>query len=312
MGVSRSRVSEILNVLEREGLVVRVKVGNQYLVKLLEAGGTLVPSAFRSLKIGIVWSSEYPFLTIFAKRVREKLGTSLHVTVFTSSLQATKSLVLGDVELALTPTITQAHFYLAFRNFKIIGGGAHGGSAVMVRENTASDYTYSSELSTMDLIRLLSVSEGIIYPTEATRYFRNPEEMLRAASLGLAKYAVVWHPLYRELKNFNYRVLVKGIELDIPYCCTLAASNVIPGETRHTLSNLYKESLEAYSKTPERWADWYALQVGIPRDVIIDGIREYRINTHLDKKELLKYFSKVPVKLPDMNALVGDIIEVAD
>lgn len=38
--ISRSRVSEILDELEREGLISRVKVGNQYLVKLLDFRGT--------------------------------------------------------------------------------------------------------------------------------------------------------------------------------------------------------------------------------------------------------------------------------
>ncbi|MEM2005618.1 MAG: hypothetical protein QXK83_06035 [Zestosphaera sp.] len=310
LGLSRSRVSEVLSTLEREGLIARVKVGNQYLVKLLETQGTAASSVLKSLKIGVVWSSEYPFLTVFAKRVREKLNISLNVVVFASSLQATKSLVLGDVALALSPAITQVHFYLAFRNFKIVGGGAYGGSAVMTRGDIVSDYMYSSELSTMDLIRSLVVGEGIIPATEVTtRYFRSPEEVIKAASTGLVKYAVVWHPLYRRLQSMGYKALVKGEELDIPYCCTLAVSNIIPSEIRHKLGNLYRESLETYSKTPERWIEWYALQVGIPRDMVIDGIREYGINPHLDKKELLRYFNKVPIKLPDMNALAGEILE---
>lgn len=60
--------------------------------------------------MGLVWSSEYPFLTIFAKKVKEKLNAIIKTVVFTSSIQATRALVLGDLELALTPAITQIHF----------------------------------------------------------------------------------------------------------------------------------------------------------------------------------------------------------
>jgi predicted transcriptional regulator len=309
--ISRSRVSEILGELEREGLISRVKVGNQYLIKLLDFRGE-PPSRLRVFHVGLVWSSEYPFLTIFAKKVKEELNAIIKIVVFTSSIQATKALVLGDLELALTPTITQLHFYSAFKNFRIIGGGAYGGSKVLVKDSASAHTTYSSELSTMDLVRSLSMREGIIPADTLTRYFRSPEEILKAISAEAVKYAVVWHPIYRRLERAGYREVLRSEDLEVMYCCTLAASTVVPEETRRVLSKVYRESLEEYRKAPERWVDWYSLQVGIPRDVVLDGVREYKVNPVLNKVELRKYAGKIPVEIPSADTVLNEVLETEE
>ncbi|MEO3993947.1 MAG: hypothetical protein QN229_06575 [Desulfurococcaceae archaeon TW002] len=308
---SKSRVSEILSELEREGLVTRVKVGNQYLVKLLDFSSEPTGN-LKTLRVGVVWSSEYPFLSVFAKRVKEELNTVIKISVFTSSIQATKALVLGDLELALTPTVTQLYFYAAFKNFKIIGGGAYGGSKVLVKDSVNLHTTYSSELSTMDLVRSLTMREGIIPSDTLTKYFKSPEEILKAAYTGVAKYVVVWHPIYKKLEEIGYREVLRSEELGVMYCCTLAASNTVPKEMRQMLGKVYRESLEEYRKAPEKWVEWYALQVGIPRDLIADSLREYKVNPFLSKTELYKYASKIPIEIPSINTLLNEILEIEE
>lgn len=305
---SRSRISEILSELEREGLVTRVRVGNQYLVKLLDFSSESI-SKPKILRVGIVWSSEYPFLSLFAKKAKEELGIDIKISVFASSTQATRALVLGDLELALSPAITQLYFYSAFRNFKLIGGGAYGGSKVLVRDSVDAYTVYSSELSTMDLVRSLVMKKEIIPADASTKYFRNPEEILKAAYAGTARYAVVWHPIYRMLEEIGYREVLRSEELGVTYCCTLAASNVVPRETRRALSRIYRESLEEYVKAPEKWVEWYALQAGIQRDVIVDGLREYRVNPSLSKAELYRYASRIPVEVPNISAILDEVLE---
>ncbi|MEM4032465.1 MAG: hypothetical protein QW501_03060 [Zestosphaera sp.] len=308
---SRSRVSEVLSELEREGLVTRVRVGSQYLVKLLDFSGEPV-GRLKTLHVGIVWSSEYPFLSLFAKKVKEKLNAVIKISVFASSVQATKALVLGDLELALTPAITQLYFYAVFKDFKMIGGGAYGGSKVLVKDSVNAHTTYSSELSTMDLVRSLTTREGIIPTDTLTKYFRSPEEILKAAYTGAAKYVVVWHPIYRRLEEIGYREVLRSEELGVTYCCTLAASNTVPKEMRRALSRIYRESLEEYVKAPEKWVEWYALQVGIPRDVVADSLKEYRVNPSLSRVELYRYASRIPIEIPSINTILGDLLEVEE
>ncbi|MCS7097718.1 MAG: GntR family transcriptional regulator [Candidatus Methanomethyliaceae archaeon] len=301
--ISRSRVSEILSELEREGLVTRIKMGNQYLIKLLDS--PIKEEKLRDLKIGIVWSSEYPFLSTFAKRVKEKLNIIITPIVFTNSIQATKALVLRDVDLALTPTITQLYFYAIFKNFKIIGGGAYGGCKVLVKDSIPLNNLYSSELSTMDLVRFLAIREKILPQNLNTWYFRNPGELINASSRGLVKYAIVWHPIYKKLESYGYRELLRGEELELQYCCTLAASNSIPIDLRKSLAELYRSSLEEYVKAPENWMDWYAIRTGIPRDVLMNGVKEYKINPYLDENQIINYASKASIKIPDVNSIVS-------
>lgn len=309
--ISRSRVSEILSELEQEGLVTRVRVGNQYLIKLLDLDKERVTKP-KILRVGVVWSSEYPFLSLFAKRVKKELNAVLEVSVFTNSIQATKALVLGDLELVLAPTITQLHFYSAFKNFKIIGGGAYGGSKILVKDSVSTQTVYSSELSTMDLVRALSIREGLVPADALTKYFRKPEEVFKAASTGSVKYAVVWHPIYKKLEELGYREILRSEELDVTYCCTLAASSIVPRETRYVLSRLYKNSLEEYRKAPEKWVEWYALQVGIPRDIVVGSVKEYKVNPFINKTELYKYANKIPIEIPSIGNILDEVLEVED
>lgn len=300
--ISRSRVSEVLSELEHEGLIARIKMGNQYLVKLLKF--PIKEEKLKALKIGIIWSSEYPFLSIFVKKAKEKLDVIITPIIFTNSIQATKALVLGDVDLALSPIITQLYFHAIFKNFKIIGGGAYGGCKVLVKDSISLNNLYSSELSTMDLIRCLAIEENILPQNLTTYYFRSPEELINASLRGMVKYAIVWHPIYKKLEVYGYRELLKGEELELQYCCTLAASNSIPVDLRKSLAELYRRSLEEYIKSPEAWIDWYALITGIPKDVLVSGTKEYKINPYLDESQIIKYVNKASIRIPEVSSIV--------
>jgi len=303
INASKSRVSEVLKLLEVEGLISRVRVGNQYLIKLLDVSSSQPKHRLSKLRVGIVWSSEYPFLTTFAKNLRNGLGVSLEVVTYLSAVQATKALALGEVDLALSPLITQLYFYVTFKTLKVIGGGAYGGSAVMVNPEVGDEVIYSSELSTMDLIRAIVASEERIHP-ERTGYFSSPEEALRLASLRKSKYMVVWHPLYRDLMKKGFKVFVKGEDLDVRYCCTLAASTTLPKEFRERLSRVYTSSLSEYVKNPERWVVWYSSSVGIPSDIVKSGLSEYRINEVVDEGGVREYVRKSKLAVPDVDLML--------
>ncbi len=303
INASKSRVSEVLKSLEIEGLISRVKVGNQYLIKLLDVSSSLPKPKLSRLRVGIVWSSEYPFLTTFAKKLRSELGVSLEVVTYLSAVQATKALALGEVDLALSPLITQLYFYVTFRTLKVIGGGAYGGSAIVVNPGVEDEVIYSSELSTMDLIRAIATYEELIHPIR-TGYFSSPEEALRIASLGKSKYMVVWHPLYKDLIKKGFKVVVKGEDLNVHYCCTLAASTTLPKDFREKLSKIYTSSLNEYVKNPERWVVWYSSSVGIPSDVVKNGLNEYRINEVIDEEGIRDYLRRSRLIIPDADLML--------
>ncbi|MEM1858107.1 MAG: MarR family transcriptional regulator, partial [Desulfurococcaceae archaeon] len=67
--VSKSRVSEVLRELEKEGLIQRVSVGRVNIVHIMPGAfrGAIERAKARELKLGIVYSSEYLFLGFFVK-----------------------------------------------------------------------------------------------------------------------------------------------------------------------------------------------------------------------------------------------------
>lgn len=306
LGVSKSWVSEILRELESCGLVVRAKVGNQYLVKAGE-GLTKRSRGERTLRLGLVWSSEYPFVAPFTKLLREELGYGLEILVYPSALSATWSLVRGDVDLALSPLITQLYAYALTKAVRVIGGGAYGGSAVMRCREREPDLIASSELSTMDVCRALAIKEGFLNPL-GTYYFSDPiGEVVKLASEGMIGGAVVWHPLTERLKALGFETLVECGDLGIRYCCTLAASTKLDEGLRERISITYAKALEKFARSPEDWIRWYSAKVGIEADVVKNGLKQYRVRAYVDKSEVLDMLRRVGVEVPDPSALVRAI-----
>mgnify|MGYP000335990636 CR=1 FL=1 len=87
LGASRSRVSEIVKELEKAGLVIRIRERGIQVVKLSHE---LREKKFsRILKLGIIWSSEYPFITPFAKFLEKEHNLRLDVIVYENGLDAT-------------------------------------------------------------------------------------------------------------------------------------------------------------------------------------------------------------------------------
>ena len=73
LNASKSRISEVLKILDAEGLIIKKKIGNQYLISLKKEYQISLKKEWRKvLRIAVVWSSEYPFLTTFAKKLSER------------------------------------------------------------------------------------------------------------------------------------------------------------------------------------------------------------------------------------------------
>jgi len=296
LGLSKSRVSEVLQELEDEGLIIRKRLGNQYLVKLISSPIKHLSS--RLIKLGIVWSSEYPFITPFIKNLKIKHGINTEVIVYESAVETVKALIRGELDLVLAPLITELHFYIAFRNLKIIGGGAYDGSAIIYNPRGEKDVIASSYLSTMDALRAITLRKGDV-TAEKTEYFTHPSDVKRLAFKERVKYLAVWHPLLKILSLKGFKEVIRPSELGMTYCCTLAASTALSYEYRKLLRQEYLDALNEFSRSPSRWFSWYSMKVGIPTDVVKDGWRTYKLNPDINGKELFKTVSAIGVSVPD-------------
>jgi predicted transcriptional regulator len=301
LGVSRSRVSEVLQRLEEEGIIVRRKLNNQYIVKLSEDVRTARQDT-RTLSIGVVWSSEYPFLAPFAKRLKRRAGIKLRVAIYRSALDAVSDLVRGEMQLALAPLVTEIYFYATFKNVRVVGGGAYGGAAILENPKGSDDLVVSSYLSTMDVLRSVAVSSSEI-DVSGTIYFKDPVKALSLAKRGRVKYFAVWHPLTKELMAYGFKPVARPEDYDLKYCCTLAVHAGLPADLIAIVKHEYEKALQDFIRNPTIWFDWYSQKVGIPVDVIREGWKSYKLNSVIDGNEIKKFLRLVGFRIPDPSSI---------
>ncbi len=301
LGVSRSRISEVLQRLEEEGIIIRRRLNNQYVLKLSEDTRTDYRDA-KSISIGIVWSSEYPFLAPFAKRLERKAGIRLRVVIYMNALETVSELVRGRIQLALAPLVTEIYFYTTFKNIRVIGGGAYGGAAILENSRSRDDLIVSSYLSTMDILRSVALGSGEI-DASGTLYFKDPVKALSLAKRGRAKYFTVWHPLTKELMTYGLKPVAKPEDYELRYCCTLAVHAGLPNDLIAKVKREYEGALRDFVRNPTTWFDWYSWKVGIPTDVIKEGWRFYRLNESIDRNEIMKFLRLVGFRVPDPSSI---------
>lgn len=274
VNASKSRVSEVLSELEKEGLIYRYSIGRSKIIYVNESALTEKreepSSTTRTLKLGIVYSSEYLFLGYFVKNLL-RYGINVEVVVFGDGLEATKMLANGGIDLALSPLVGQLYLYPTYRTYRIVLNGLYGGFRVLYKPGESA--VYSSMISTMDYIRYYIVKNKLIDARE-TRYFRNKSDVRALARKG--GYFVLWHPLYKELENAGFKPVLGPEDVQVNFCCTLAISNTVGEKLFKIVKKVYSESIAKYTKNPERYIEYYSAIVGINSSLLKSATKEYR------------------------------------
>lgn len=270
LGLSKSTVSEILSWLEVEKEVVRKKVsGRSYRVWLSKYSPEPVEGL---LRVGILKASEYPKVVAAA----DKVGAILRV--YDSSIDLTKDLVHGHVDMAASPFVTQAFFGVLMKTIKIIRKVAMNGSGIVFSESE-SKWWGCSEFSTMErnLRRYMEVKslEGNI------RYFKSPESMIN--SLDELRGIAIWEPYFTMIEGrkepFN-EVLGNFT------CCTLAV-NLAFSEINPDLMEEFLNEFDR-AKAGKKEAEMLSELIGFPADIIRKSFESYifDLEQSLTKKEL--------------------------
>ena len=268
--LSKSTVSEILSWLEGEREVVRRRVsGKSYRVWLSKYSPEPVEGL---LRVGILKASEYPKVVAAAEKVNAV------VRVYDSSIDLTKDLVHGHVDMAASPFVTQAFFGVLMKTIKIIRKVAMNGSGIVFSESE-SKWWGCSEFSTMErnLRRYMEIKslEGNI------RYFKSPESMIN--SLDELRGIAIWEPYFTMIEGrkepFN-EVLGNFT------CCTLAV-NLAFSEINPDLMEEFLNEFDR-AKAGKREAEMLSELIGFPADIIRKSFESYifDLEQSLTKKEL--------------------------
>ncbi len=292
LGASKSRVSEILAELERQGLIAREVVGRSKVVYVYPGFSERAREpAGRVLRLGLVYSSEYLFLGGFVKRL-ESRGVRVEVVVFRDGLRATRALAEGAVDMALSPLPGQLYLYPAYRTFRVVPAGVRGGFRVMASGRPGP--VYSSMISTMDYARGVAVSRGLL-EAEGTAYFDDPSQVSsRPPRRG---FVVAWHPVYLELAGRGFKPVLGPDDLGVEFCCTLGVSNSLGGRLAAVAARAYREAVEEYGRQPDKWLEYYSALTGIELGALKNAAGEYR-PAELDEKAVAGVARAVTPSIP--------------
>jgi predicted transcriptional regulator len=305
LGVSKSRVSEILSELEREGLISRTSIGRSKVIYVHPGISEKTTGVVRkNLRLGIVYSSEYLYLPWFIKKLAIR-GYRVEVVVFRDGLKATRALAEGVVDLALSPLPGQLYMYPLYRTYKLILAGVRGGFRVVYLGDSGP--IYSSMISTMDYARHRAVGLKMV-DADRTIYYGDPGELLRLKkSRG---YIVTWHPVYYDLERRGFKSIYRPEDLDVQFCCTLGVSNTVDDRSRGVIQRDFQSALSSYEKTPERGLEYYASITGIDIAILKTAVSEYSVVDGLSSSivdELTSSFATlVPVRDVYRSALLEE------
>ncbi len=302
LNISKSYLSIVLRDLERQGLVQRTKVGTTYIVKPL--WGPPRPTS-KSIRMGVVWSSEYLFLGYFIKMVRDSMDIDVDVNVYQNAIQTIIEMIKGNIDMALSPLITELYGYILSKDIAIIGGGASGGSYIYEIPGSRKDIVISSSVSTMDLCRYIAIKRKLIDASN-TSYFYSPSEAVSIVKRGLARYAVVWHPLSSTMEMFGARKVLECSNLEeIYHCCTLAVSRRLSFELIEKLKSIYRSSIEKFLVDPTRFLEWYSLKTGIDIALLRRALDLYRYSPEINKRSLSLLLDTLAIEIPSRNEIAN-------
>lgn len=301
LGASKSRVSEILRELELEGLIERHSLGRVNIVHVKPGAFKRVIKATKSrtLRLGLVYSSEYTFLGFLVKSLERK-GVAVDVVVFRDGFYASRQLAEGIIDLVFSPLVSQVYLYPAYRTYKVIGSGVKGGFRVLYKPG--SSVVYSSVISTMDYVRYQLLRKGLI-DTSRTHYYRSPSELISVSRRG--GYVITWHPVYLRLQEHGYTAVAVHEELDVDFCCTLAALSSLGDTLLDLVQNALESALEKYKKKPDAVLDYYSSVTGIDTSTLRSALSEYTVAESLDKKHVDHVLETLVPALPDKSAYDG-------
>ncbi len=291
---SKSRVSEILAELEREGLIRRRQVGRSKIVYVPSGISEIERSGEKKkISLGIVYSSEYLFLGYFLKRLKEA-GLEIEVKVFSDGIEATDSLAHGSIDLSISPFVGQLLMFPLFESYTIIAKGMGKGYNIMYKEG--GEAVHSSKMSTMDYIRSVALKRGIIY-SDTISYYSSIDELLRKAHEKKG-YVVTWHPIFRFLEKMGFRRIdFEGIVKN-ELCCSLGISNILGNKMKDKIAELYVKSLEDYLGKKDKYIETYSAITGIEVPLLKDAIKEYEVFEGEGRNAAIEVLENISTSIP--------------
>jgi predicted transcriptional regulator len=257
---SRSRMSEILKILENKGLIKRRKVSQRTVLVSLNHS--------RTLRIGILRSSEYVHVVGTLRGLADKIP--FRVTVYENSMEALKELMTGAEDIVASPLISGYFFYLIDRSIKPVAGIARGGAGIIKRSDHGKIGT--TPLSRMDKdSRELKDYEQV--------YFKSMGDMLLAYRKKEIEAAQIWEPFLS--MNEGIKSPPNGV------CCCLFTHGK-SGQSINSFLSKYVENVQLADRKAVGRGKLSALSklIGVKESDVAKSVDSYKFTTSISKTDL--------------------------
>lgn len=256
---SRSRISEVLNSMEKKGLIKRSKISERTVIVSINHDTTI--------RLGILKSSEYGIVVSTLYRLR---NIPFQVQVYGNSLDALKDLLTGAIDIVASPLVSGYFFHLVDKGIKPLAGIATGGSGIIRKKDRGLIGT--TPLSTMD-------RESREYKNYSQVYYKSIEGILNAYQNGEIEAASVWEPY---LTMFNGTINPrKGM------CCSLFFYKKT-GDSVATFLHEYLERLKSFSLERERdgIASLMSSILNVDEKIVSKSLKSYIFTSKISRNDL--------------------------
>ncbi|WP_188680720.1 hypothetical protein [Thermogymnomonas acidicola] len=296
-GYSKSRLSEILTSLEREGRIVRQTTGGKKKRVWLKG---FEPNAEKPIiRVGYLRSSEYiPILSAIWEVARDT-GTAFSMRVYDSPIEISMDVSRGALEMGLAPTVTQFLVAVVTSQTRILMPVATGGASVL--ENTSSPQwrLATSEMSSMMVLaRAYSVAQRLEMVS-----FSSPVEALQGFTGGSARYIAIWEP-YRTvaLSRPGVREVARFSDiLDSYPCCVLSVQREFTKGHMNVLRRIKEIYRDFQAQAGERFAASVLSRMrrdtGVDERTLLRSLASYRFLKEIDMEQIFSYmaYTGVPI-----------------
>ncbi|WP_449462073.1 hypothetical protein PQ610_06155 [Tardisphaera miroshnichenkoae] len=294
-GFSKSRISEVLTKLERDGVIGRTHVGKNYVVYLKSP-----PPARRQgkLSLGIIRSAEYPYVIPLKKTLFEK-GIDLEIKVYDNGIDVMKELSMGKLDLGISPMVMQLFFYFLESPIKIVAPAGAGGASIVSREDLSEHpRVASTKLSTMELLVRTTVNGAIMGEVGGMAYARSPESLVAMLKDGGAEAIGIWEPYVTMLTQMGFHRLADYSDFGEHYCCTLASHSSLPERTVSAVVSAFRDALSAYRSNPDSYLVPYSTLIGMPYKLVLKAASQYTYPDDLSASVMLRQMEQAGIRVP--------------
>lgn len=298
-GFSKSRVSEVLSKLEKDGLITRSKIGRNSLIQLR----TVPKKSRKQIKIGFTRAAEYPYLVPLRKLLRQS-SLNVEFLIRQNGIDVMMDLLFSRIDVAIAPLLTQFIFYTIGAPLKILAPAGSGGSSLISSKISDAEGTLvTTKLSTMELLARLCLNNCLFY-SKKIFYADSPETMIEMIKRGKVNATCIWEPYATQLENQGYKRQLRYSEIGEHLCCVISVRSDIEEGKVDFLKSKILASVETFEKNPYLYIEPYSVLTGYEGKVISRCIREYTYPNSIDTCKLERQLTQAGLSVPEPSSIL--------